>query len=153
EEDTRLLNVILEETDRLSQVVGEVLTFARPADPKFGPCDLEHLLDDTVQAFRCDERLGQKARIAVSVSSDLPRIATDLNQLRQVVWNVLKNAVEASAPGGDVHVSARAATPPTRGVAIVVSDDGCGMTRDMLTRAFEPFATNKPNGTGLGLAI
>lgn len=153
EEDTRLLNVILEETDRLSQVVGDVLTFARPADPEFGPTDLDHLLSDTVQAFQHDERLGQKARIAVSVAPELPPIETDANQLRQVVWNVLKNAVEASAPGGDVHVSAHPAPLARRGVTIVVADRGCGMTRDMVARAFEPFATNKPDGTGLGLAI
>jgi PAS domain S-box-containing protein len=152
EEDTRLLNVILEETDRLSKVASDVLTFARSGDPEFQACDLGHLLMDTVRAFQCDERLGQKSRIRLSASADLPSIHTDRNQLRQVVWNILKNAVEASARAGEVLISARPAASAD-GVVIEIADEGCGMTPEMLARAFEPFATNKPDGTGLGLAI
>ena len=153
EEDTRLLNVILEETDRLTNVVGDVLTFVRPSDPEFRLCDVGHLLTDTVLAFQCDEQLGQKVRIDVSVAPDVPPVEIDAKQLRQALWNVLKNAVEASAPGGTVTISARPGDLGDRGLVIVVSDCGCGMTPEMRARAFEPFATNKPDGTGLGLAI
>jgi two-component system sensor histidine kinase PilS (NtrC family) len=150
EEDTTLLNVILEEVDRLGRVVGDVLTFGRPGDPELAPSDLGQLLLDTVRAFRCDERLGQRTRIHISAAPDLPRLETDANQLRQVVWNVLKNAVEASDPGGQVEISAA-----IRGgrVSVVISDHGSGMTPEMRSRAFEPFATTKADGTGLGLAI
>src|SRR5262249_48996091 len=153
EDDSRLLNVILEETDRLSKVVGDVLTFARPADPECRACDVERLLTDAVVAFQCDERLGRRASIRVSVGPDVPPIHADPNQMRQVVWNVLKNAVEASAPGGEVEISAHAPGARRHGVTIVVTDHGCGFPPDMLRRAFEPFATSKSDGTGLGLAI
>ena len=153
DDDSRLLTVILEETDRLSKLVGDVLTFARPGDPDLRPCDVARLLADAVLAFQCDERLGRRALIDWSVGPDLPPVVADPGQLRQVVWNVLKNAVEASASGGQVIISARLlpATPPF--VAIVIKDHGCGMEPDMVARAFEPFATSKPDGTGLGLAI
>src|SRR5262249_37583884 len=118
EEDTRLLNVILEETDRLSNVVGEVLTFARPATPEFGPCDVASMVTESVLAFQCDERLGQKVRIEIAAASDLPLIDVDAQQLRQVLWNVLKNSVEASAAGSTVTISAAIAAPPDRGIAI-----------------------------------
>jgi len=122
EEDTRLLNVILEETDRLGTVVGDVLTFARSSDPEFRECDVAVLLSDTVLSFQCDERLGQKVRIEVFATSDLPRIEADPNQLRQVVWNVLKNSVEASAAGSVVAISASEVAPPGQGIVMVVTD-------------------------------
>jgi len=153
EEDTRLLNVILEETDRLTNVVGDVLTFVRPSDPEFRLCDVRHLLTDTVLAFQCDEQLGHKVRIDVSVAPDVPPVETDAKHVRQALWNVLRNAVEASAAGGTVTISARLGDRANRGLVIDVSDRGCGMTPEVLARAFEPFATNKPGGTGLGLAI
>jgi signal transduction histidine kinase len=152
EEDGRLLNVILEETDRLGKVVGDVLTFARPGDPEVKSCNLQHLVADTVLAFQCNERLGQKVPISLSVAPELPCVEADANQLKQVIWNILQNAVEASAPGCGVLISV-SLSMAADGVVIVVADHGCGINSEVLAHVFEPFVTTKPDGTGLGLAI
>lgn len=152
-DDQRLLSVMIEEAKRLSSVVGDVLAFARPPEPQLKACDVHQLLSDIVQSFCCDEVLGRRVSIDIVVAPGLPLLEADPNQLRQVIWNVLKNAAEASRDGTRVKVIAEPVSGSTRHMRIEVVDEGCGIGTEMLARLFEPFATNKADGTGLGLAV
>jgi two-component system sensor histidine kinase HydH len=79
----------------------------------------------------------------------------DPSQLRQALWNLCLNAVEAMPQGGELRVCVRAVTPDSGRpvVEIMVEDTGAGITSAELAQVFEPFYTTKPQGTGLGLAI
>jgi signal transduction histidine kinase len=79
----------------------------------------------------------------------------DPAQMRQALWNLCKNAVEAMPQGGELRVGVRGVTPEAGRsmVQVTVEDTGVGITAAELTQVFEPFYTTKPQGTGLGLAI
>src|SRR5699024_6434644 len=101
----------------------------------------------------------QKVNLQVSLQSDLPLVAGDPTQLRQVLHNLFSNAVEALSdtqqPCIVVRTAWRAAQGGSRteGVRLVISDNGPGFDEQLLARVFEPYITTKATGTGLGLAI
>jgi signal transduction histidine kinase len=74
-------------------------------------------------------------------------------KLRQVILNLVKNAAEASGPGGRVEVGVAAAAAADGGIRVIVDDSGPGLSSDVRARLFEPFFTTKETGTGLGLAV
>jgi len=86
-----------------------------------------------------------------------PTVKADVDpaQMRQALWNLCLNAVEAMPQGGELSVGVRTVTPESGWplVEITVEDTGVGITAAELTQVFEPFYTTKPQGTGLGLAI
>ena len=88
--------------------------------------------------------------MATHLAPDLPPVPVDGDQVKQVVWNVVRNALEATPPGGRLEVSTRAVNGR---VVIEVADGGAGIPPERQARLFEPFQTTKPGGSGLGLAI
>jgi two-component system NtrC family sensor kinase len=89
-----------------------------------------------------------------SLPEDLPPILADAELIRQVLLNLLANAVEAAPENGRIEVKAEAVEQGGKSmIAVHVSDDGPGMSQEFATRIFEPFVTGKPEGTGLGLYI
>ena len=88
--------------------------------------------------------------LQVLVAQDLPLVALDETQMRQVLINLLKNAREAMPEGGRVRVEVR---PQAEGVAVRVADQGLGMTPDQRARIFDLFYTTKETGSGLGLPL
>ncbi|MFQ5521340.1 MAG: ATP-binding protein, partial [Candidatus Methylomirabilia bacterium] len=98
----------------------------------------------------------EQARITVSrlYDADLPSVAGDAAQLKQLFLNLFKNAMEAMEPGGELSI--RLSSPETAGrhtLVVEVTDTGAGIPEAVLGRVFDPFVTTKPQGSGLGLSI
>ncbi len=94
---------------------------------------------------------GKGVALRCEPGAALPAVRGDAHRLRQVLVNLVDNAADASTPGAEVTLRARA--DDAAHVAIDVEDRGKGITADDLPRIFEPFFTTRPDGTGLGLAI
>jgi signal transduction histidine kinase len=155
------IGIILEEVDRLNRVVGNVLDLARPNDHSVVPIDVNAVIRRTLQVLSA-ERVGDQVDIQMTLDSELPRVAIDDEQLRQVLMNLIRNAVQAIKERGRVSVSTRVRfgrgtrsgrTPDESFVEINVADTGPGIAQKALDKIFLPFFTTKDRGTGLGLAI
>jgi nitrogen fixation/metabolism regulation signal transduction histidine kinase len=148
---------ILEEVGRMKRIVTEFSDFARMPPPRLAPTDLAELVTQVATLLR-ETAPGVEVRIAAV--SDLV-VAVDSDQIRQAVMNLVKNALEAvqldraGAGGGREpgRVEVRAERDGARGVRIVVTDNGPGMTQETRQKLFTPYYTTKASGTGLGLAI
>ena len=150
--DREAYHVILGEIDRLALAVEELLTFARPRPPQRVPTDLNRLVQDTVKFL---ERQLQHARVKAVVEADgalPPAVAVDPNKIRQLLVNLILNAMQAMVRDGTVTLRTR--WEPARRVAVLeVADTGPGIPAEVRDRIFDPFVSTKPGGGGLGLAI
>ena len=142
----RLTNILVRESDRLSKLVEEFLRFARPPAPAKRVLDLSALVNETVEMLRSDP-LSK----GVTLETQLVPIhaAVDADQIRQVLINLVRNAMQAVEGAGTVKVSLGQAE---EGPAITVWDSKGGIPTANLPRLFEPFFTTRQGGTGLGLA-
>ena len=148
--DPRLMQIVTEEADRLDDIIRQFLLFARPPARTPHATDLTALADDTIMLFRRDQRLPPGVDVAMSGGDDLPLCLVDASQIRQVLWNLLKNAAEAIDENGSIDVAIRRSDDDSA-VLLTVTDDGPGVTDSELI--FEPFYTTRAQGTGLGLAV
>jgi two-component system sensor histidine kinase PilS (NtrC family) len=148
EDDRTLMTIVHREIQRLNVLVGDLLDYANPRPPQLVDFDLGVMVEETLQVARGEQAFATVV-MAMEVDRPLP-IHADAAKLRQVVWNLLRNAADAAALGGrHVHVGARRGHDAT---TIVVADDGPGIAADQLAHIFDPFFTTKNKGTGLGLA-
>ena len=146
-----LMQVILDESRRLDQTISDFLQFARPG--KFRPeeSDLVQVMSDTLALLRNSEELRPDHRIETDFEPESIPYVFDVNQMKQIFWNLAKNAVRAMPDGGRLMV--RVTRCNAEGPEIRFVDDGVGMDPDDTQRFFQPFETAFPDGTGLGLAI
>jgi two-component system sensor histidine kinase PilS (NtrC family) len=147
-QERRLMNVVRSEAERLEALVREFLSFARPISPAFEPLDGARAVTETVELFR--QEVAERGIDLVARADSPVWVRADPGQLRQVLWNLLGNAADATARGGKVEV--RMVRQAGEGV-LEVTDTGHGIADDDLQRIFDPFFTTKERGTGLGLAI
>jgi two-component system, NtrC family, sensor kinase len=145
------LEVSAREVERISKIVRDYLDSTRPLEPERQPTQVPKLIEEAVELVRGTEA-GPRAAVTFEVDPGLGDLVTDAGLLRQIVVNLLSNALDAVGPTGSVAISAAA---EDKGVLITVSDTGHGISPDDLRRIFEPFYTTKGRGkgTGLGLAI
>jgi two-component system, NtrC family, sensor histidine kinase HydH len=159
-EDGEFLGVIVEEVNRLNGVVTAFLDYARPLKQSFGQTDLNEVVTRTMRLIQND--VPQQIELGVQLDLTAPRVDGDAEQLKQVLINLVQNAVQAiGAPGGRITVST--VKPDRFGdfrggtvnefVEVHVSDTGPGIPLDQQQHIFVPFFTTKEKGTGLGLAI
>ncbi len=146
----RLMQIVLRETDRLSKLVTDFLLFATPHRMDSKQIRLDTAVRDTVALFEQDELCRGRIVIDVQVASAV-HIYMDAGHLRQVLFNLLKNAAEAIQGPGTISI--RLAAPAQKMVKLHITDTGCGMEPGVLAMVFDPFYTTKSHGTGLGLAI
>jgi len=149
EEQLVLLKTIRDETMRLNRILTDFLRFARPRSPLFRPHDVNGLVEEVLAALRHDEAARGNA-VYKELDPRLGPIEVDADQVKQVLWNVVLNSLQAVGKDGNVVV----ATAREDGTAkIRVRDNGRGIPGEELSRIFEPFQTTKGGGMGLGLAI
>jgi two-component system sensor histidine kinase PilS (NtrC family) len=157
DEDSRaLMGIVTREIDRLNGLVTDLLDYANPRPLKIAPIDVAELVRDTVRVFGQDRGLSG-ITVATHLGDDgeeaeaeTVHLHGDAAKLRQVLWNLLRNAAEAAAQGGG-HVVVELERGD-RDVAVRVRDDGPGIPSEHRDRVFEPFFTTKTRGSGLGLA-
>lgn len=142
---------MLHEVKKIDRIVQQVLHFAKPREPQFGPNSLNDVVKYCLDLARVSLR---KAGVEVSVQLDhsLPLMVMDFNQISQVVMNLIINAIEAMPDGGKMSVTTGLQNDP-RSLILGVSDTGAGVLAEDKERVFDPFFTRKPEGTGLGLSI
>ena len=151
EPQNRLAQIIVEESNRLNDKVSEFLDFSRPRVPSLRPCDLEGVIDRSLELVQPEmERLG----ITISREYHLngQAQAADPDLLHQAFLNILLNAIQAMPAGGHLTVST-ALDPRGQGEEISFADDGQGIDAETLKKVFNPFFTSKEKGSGLGLPI
>lgn len=143
------LRVCRGEVKRLDEIIENFLGAVRPQSPDLGEANLFQLLEQTLEAH---EELFKDRGIAAEVQIDLPlpQVRVDASQIKQVFYNVLKNAVEAMGPGGRVVIRSRRRRDS---VALIFSDDGEGIAQENLARVFQPYYTTKSGGHGLGMMV
>jgi two-component system sensor histidine kinase PilS (NtrC family) len=142
--------IVTREIERLDALISDILELTNPRPKQNARFDLGVLLDETLAVFRQDPALGTVAVEARPRSGDALAIDGDPGKLRQVVWNLLRNAAEAVTQGGTA-ITVALRREGDRAV-VEVSDDGPGIPAEVMPRIFEPFYSTKDRGTGLGLA-
>jgi two-component system, sporulation sensor kinase E len=143
------LSVAKGEISRLDYIITEFLSAMRPTPPKFVAASLNQVVRDTLAVLQ-PELDNRRLVVKEKLFKALPDSRIDPSQLKQVLLNLLKNAMQAMTKGGTLTLST-GATPDE--VWLSVTDTGCGIPSDQLNRIFEPFYTTKQKGTGLGLMI
>jgi signal transduction histidine kinase len=160
--EQEFVGIILEEVERLDRVVGSVLDYARPSKGEQGPVDLNAVVRRTITVLASDR--AEECEIVTDLVDALPPVRADAEQLRQVLINLVRNAIQAMGGRGTVRVrtalhttgsSLGSAPAGTTGdwVEVSVRDSGPGIAPQVLRNLFVPFFTTKDRGTGLGLAI
>ena len=144
-----LLQVITDEARRLDRILADFLDFARPRAPLRQPHSLNGLVGEVVGTLRLDRWAGGKA-VETRLDPLLPLVPVDADQIKQVLWNVVRNALEATEPAGTLRIATGAEDGH---VVVEVEDFGAGIPPERQARLFEPFQTTKRGGAGLGLAI
>ena len=152
------LDIIVDEVDRLNRVVGSFLDYARPGHTNPEPIYVNSAVQLTLQFLRpeCD---SAGVALHVVMDPDLPKVRIDIEHLRQVLINLVQNAVQAMSSGGEIFVETRTQDgfrpggEARRWVQISVRDTGPGIAPALIPNLFVPFVTTKQQGTGLGLAI
>lgn len=155
EDDRRRdLEVISKEIVRMEKFVESFLEFARPPDPKLVPIRLCDVARDTVALLLPRLRQGG-TRVVEDYAPEAGHLLADPDQMRQVVMNLVLNAVQAMPEGGELRLETRridSATAPSW-VHLSVTDTGTGIPDEILDRIFEPFVSGREDGSGLGLSI
>jgi PAS domain S-box-containing protein len=145
-----IFETILSESERLDNTLNDFLQFARPRSPRRRPVDVGRMAGDILGIVWSDSGVVGDIVVKLDIPENLPPVSCDGDQIRQVFWNVILNAVQAMAGKGELIVRLK---PSTSALMIIVSDSGPGISFEELERVFEPFHTTKPRGTGLGLPI
>jgi PAS domain S-box-containing protein len=145
------LETVVNETLRCREIVTSLLEFARQTQPRKDSYDINTIVHESIvltqkQAAFKDVRLSERLDPA------LPSLELDKGQIQQSLINLILNAVEATAAGGEIMVESRMRADSDN-IEVKVSDTGDGISKENLARIFDPFFTTKESGTGLGLAI
>lgn len=137
------------EVNRLKGLLSNFLEFARPAAPRRQPTDLLALLQ-SVRALAAETAKMTGAEIHIEAPDSLPAVSVDPEQIKQVLLNLVINALQAMPCGGKVILSA---ARKEDSASVLVQDQGTGIEAEDLERIFDPFFTRRAGGTGLGLSI
>ncbi|MCH8524381.1 MAG: HAMP domain-containing protein, partial [Balneolales bacterium] len=142
----RITSTLIEEIDSLSNIATDFSKFARPVTEEFRLLDINVLIESVLDLYSHDDRID------FHIDSDVHdlRIQAAHDELKRVLINLIKNAMEASGPGGLIFIRAYA---HQHFAVIEVADNGKGMTEQVRTKVFVPNFSTKNSGTGLGLAI
>jgi signal transduction histidine kinase len=143
------VDVCRAEVARLDGIIAHFLEAIRPQPPDLAELDLAEVLAEVLR-FQQREFADRRIAVEVEASGDLPVVMADRNQLKQVFFNLAKNALDAMEPGGRLKIRARA---DDDSVFLLFGDSGSGIKQEDLVRVFQPYHTTKPGGHGLGLMI
>lgn len=149
----RYAGIILREVQRLERIVQQTLYFSRDVALSPRPVDLHTEIREVLGLFREELEEGG-IRVDRDLRAEGPSITGDPDQIRQLLWNLISNAIQAMGGGGTLSLATRdGSVEEAPGVMLVVGDTGGGISHSIVHNIFNPFFTTKPKGTGLGLPI
>lgn len=150
-EDRRLLGIVIAEVERLNALVTTMLQVGRPSQIQTEPLDLRWIARDVVAVARGDATASNRLRIEESSPDEAIIVSVDADRMRQVVWNLVKNAIQVSPRGGKVEV--RTGMDRADRAYLEVADEGPGIGLSHRERLFDMFYSGRSHGVGLGLAL
>jgi signal transduction histidine kinase len=152
-------NYILDEVDRLNNIVSNLLSLAQPAESKPEEIDIPHEIERCLNFIQTKAK-SQHVKLQTDFENNLPKLTFDPAELRQLLLNVVMNALQAMPEGGTLSIKAHQLMEENASYSsginrllIQIEDEGAGIASNLYEKVFEPFFTTKPGGTGLGLAI
>ena len=148
--ETELMEIILRESDRLNRIISDFLTYARPRSIVQSKVDVGELLQQTFTLLRNSSEIHKSHVIEAKTPEDPALTNADSEQLRQVFWNLARNALNAMPQGGTLN--AVVAVNSNKRLRIIFDDTGRGMSPEQVEHLFEPFSSTT-GGVGLGLSI
>ena len=150
-DDQQTADIMIQEVDRLNRVVGQLLEFARPISIKRQLISLQALLKDSIRLI--EDRAAEK-NISIQTRNDAGIDAAwgDPDRINQILLNLYLNAIDSMQNGGELRVQL-SSEGDSEEICIKISDTGCGINPEHLSKVFDPYFTTKSTGTGLGLAI
>ncbi len=151
EDFTEYTETIIKECLRCRDIVQTLLTFSRPVASSLCPVDMNKCVSDTLFLLKHRFKEQHDVTIKTNLQTQLPMIMGDESQLKQVIINLLTNALDAIGEGGDIRVTT--CTGENNGVDLIVNDSGCGIPVELQGKLFEPFFTTKPVGKGIGVGL
>ncbi len=149
DEDRELCSIIEREASRMNDLIGNMMDLARPRVPNKEPMDLASVARDVARLTATSGR-GSDVIVRCEGQNDV-RIVADIAQMRQVVWNLVRNAIQASSPGSEVVL--RWSKNANASVTFEVHDNGVGIDLEARERLFDAFFTTRSKGMGIGLAV
>jgi len=149
----RSTHTIVEQVEVLKEMVKAFSEYAHSPQLRLVPVDINTLISEVLDLYRGDDTA---IKFATDFEPGLPEIEVDSGRLRQLLHNLVKNAIEVAALESECHITVTTRSIQDSGLKMIelrVEDNGPGIPEEMLSHLFEPYVTTKPKGTGLGLAI
>jgi PAS domain S-box-containing protein len=150
EDNKEYCDIMLSELDRINLIVGEFLILAKPHMVQFNERDINQIIRHVITLIGT-QAIIKNIHLVDKLADDLPTISCEENQLKQVIINLIKNAIEAMPTGGTIMVET--GMHDEDHLFIRITDEGKGIPKEMLDKLGEPFYTTKDHGTGLGLMV
>jgi len=146
-----LMEIIVRESERLSETLTEFLAYARP--PRFEPglIDLCPVVEETASLLEHSPEVLPEHEISVETPPEPLQVFADPNQMKQITWNLARNALQAMPHGGRLVMSL--SRNSAGDVVMSFRDEGVGMTDGEVQKVFQPFSGSFERGSGIGLAI
>lgn len=152
--DRRLMDIILRGKDQLENFMGDFLVLSRPSIGIREKFNVPDIIEDVLETIRLTPDWNEEIIIEKNLSPE-STLNANKKEIRQIIWNLLTNAVHAMPEGGALRIGTSRLNGKNgeQFLEILVADNGCGIKTNDLSRIFEPFFTTKETGTGLGLAV
>lgn len=152
-ESRKLLDVIVEEVDRLNNVVSQFLNYAKPFTINAKMQNINHIIEKASALIK-SHNLSENITINKNLSPDLPEVNLDGEQLMQVILNIAFNGIEAMSEGGTLtFTTSKIESEDVNIMEIAIQDTGIGINKQDMKNIFKPFFTTREKGIGLGLSI
>ena len=146
----RKLGIIISEVKRLESILNEIGDLSRPQHYNWSEVDICELAKGLMELMDPNIKKA-KSRLLIICERNIPKVMGDADRLRQVLINLVTNALQASQEGSEIEI--RVSRGDSEEVKLIVSDCGCGIPEEKLRDIFTPFFTTKKHGTGLGLPV
>ncbi len=150
EDRSQVISILNNESGRLSRILGDFLEFAKMRESQLTRANLKVLIEEIAHMLYQDHQAGKRLRLTIHCAADAQMAVFDHDQMRQVLWNLMLNALQSMPEGGELSVLTRR---DGEKIMVSIADTGCGIAPEFLEKVIKPFVTSRKGGTGLGLAI
>jgi signal transduction histidine kinase len=142
-------NIIVEEANRLNNIITDFLDFAKPKNPNLIPCHIDEIIEKNVK-FLSSQMEEKNYIIERRYDSNLPKVLVDVDMMYQAFLNIFINSMQSMPDGGIIAVDISSENSK---ILILFKDEGEGISEEIIHKIWDPFFTTKEMGTGLGLGI